>query len=172
MGWVTSDALLINTARCQRSSANFQQQRPCPIYLKAFCIWILCTLTSTAHPHDCVNGSKESLYMYVYSMCMPYAKRTQQQGGNRHVKAPPLIKSPPKVIRPLGVSKNIAHSSDIWNLKALQITCSFSFFLPYLEQPNPPPHPDFITCSTKLWHSKDHHHHHPDLGKKHVYHNQ
>jgi len=73
--------------------------------------------------------------MYIYSMHMPYTKHTEQQRVNRCVKAAPLTKSPQKVIRPLVLSKNIAHSSDLGNLKALQIICSFSFFLPYLENP-------------------------------------
>lgn len=69
---------------------------------------------------------------------MAYTKRTQQQRSDRRVKAPLLIKSPQKVIRPLVASKNIALSSVLGNLKVLQIICSFSFFLSVSSKLSPP----------------------------------
>lgn len=90
MGWVSSSALLIYTAQGQRSSANFHQQIPCPIYLKALCIGIFCTLISSAHPQDCVNESK-AICLHLFNV---HAQKRQQQRGDRHVKAPPIITSP------------------------------------------------------------------------------
>lgn len=98
MGWVGRDDQWIYTPWCQRSSGNFQQQRSCPIYLKAYCIWILHTLISSAHPCENVNGSKAiSLHVHFFNVHALH-KHTHQQRSDTHSKAHHFTKSPQKVI--------------------------------------------------------------------------